>query len=83
MANAVYYAAVPARTKQATWARAAALGLSAGIGALMLPRPMGLGDAPHSEQRANQAMTVAWYVAGALAAAAAANLISGRQTSRA
>jgi len=74
IANTIYYAAVPSTSRRATWARAAALGLSAGAGALLLPQPMGLGDAPHAERRANQAMTMAWYVAGALATAMAANL---------
>lgn len=73
VANTIYYAAVPAKTSARTWSRAAALGLGAGVGALLLPEPMGLGTPPQSEKRANQAMTVAWYVLGALVAAAAAN----------
>jgi hypothetical protein len=73
LANAIYYAAVPGRTRAQTWSRATALGLSAGIGALLVPAPIGLGDPPHADRPANQVMTVAWYVAGALAAALAAN----------
>ena len=73
LANTIYYSAVPAKTSARTWGRAAALGLGAGVGALLLPEPMGLGTPPESEKRANQAMTVAWYVLGALVAAAAAN----------
>jgi hypothetical protein len=73
VANSLYYAAVPAASSASTWARAAALGVAAGVGALALPERMGLGEAPNSQRWANQAMTVAWYVAGALATAAAAN----------
>lgn len=73
VANSLYYAAVPAASSASTWARAAALGLAAGVGALALPERMGLGEAPNSQRWANKAMTVAWYVAGALATAAAAN----------
>lgn len=73
IANSLYYAAVPAASAASTWARAAALGVAAGVGALALPERMGLGEAPNSQRVANQAMTVAWYVAGALATAAAAN----------
>jgi hypothetical protein len=73
IANSLYYAAVPAASARTTWGRAAALGLAAGVGALALPPRLGLGDPPDSHRRANQAMTVAWYVAGALATAAAAN----------
>src|SRR4051812_21042112 len=72
LCNSLYYAAVPARTPASTWTRAAVLGLAAGLGALLLPEPMGLGPPPHSDRRSNQLMTVAWYVAGAVATAAAA-----------
>jgi hypothetical protein len=73
--NSLYYAAVPARTPALTWTRAAVLGLAAGFGALILPEPMGLGPPPHSDRRSNQAMTVAWYVAGAAATAVAATAV--------
>ena len=71
--NTLYYPAIPARTPAKTWSRAALLGGAAGIGALLAPERMELGDPPNGEVRANQAMTIAWYVAGALAAAVAAN----------
>lgn len=76
VANAGYYAAVPGRTATQTWMRAAALGVAAGVGALALPRRLGVGDAPHAASRANQVMTVAWYVAGALASAATARALA-------
>ena len=79
VSNALYYAMVPAPTPQGTWTRAAALGAAAGIGALLLPEPMGLGAPPHSHRRANQVMTVAWYVIGACAAAAVATLLTTRR----
>ena len=82
LANTVYYAAIPSRSRGGTWTRAAALGLSAGAGALLLPEPMGLGDAPHAERRASQAMTVAWYVAGALVSAALSNAMNRRRVRR-
>jgi hypothetical protein len=72
VSNSIYYAGIPASTPSATWTRAAVLGVAAGLGALLLPEPMGLGPPPHSNFRSNQVMTVAWYVAGALATAAAA-----------
>jgi hypothetical protein len=77
-ANSVYYSAVCAGRPADTWARAALLGLAAGFGALFLPKPMGLGDPPGSTTTENQVMTVAWYVAGALAAAATANCLQSR-----
>jgi formate-dependent nitrite reductase membrane component NrfD len=77
VSNALYYAAIPAATTRATWTRAAVLGGAAGAGALLLPERLGLGKPPHSEERANQVMTVAWYLAGAFVTAAAANALRG------
>jgi len=74
VSNSLYYAAVPARTPGATWQRAMTLGAAAGAGALFLPEPMGFGSPPNSHVRANQLMTMAWYLGGAIAAGAVANL---------
>ena len=62
-----------------TWTRGAALGLLAGIGALVLPKKMGLGDPPKSELLSNQLMTVAWYTIGGLAAAWTARCLATRR----
>jgi hypothetical protein len=75
VANSVYYAAISAPTAAETWLRAVALGSAAGVGALMLPGPLGLGEPPKSDRTANQVMTIGWYLAGALAAAGAANAL--------
>jgi hypothetical protein len=75
--NSAYYSLAT------TWARGAALGLIAGIGALLLPRRMGLGDPPGSELLSNQAMTVAWYVVGGLAAAWTAQCLAERRAEHA
>jgi hypothetical protein len=69
LSNSVYYSAIAAPTRTATWTRAALLGTAAGFGALLLPERLGLGVPPNADRRANQFMTVAWYVSGALAAA--------------
>ena len=75
VANALYYAAVSAPTTSRTWLRAVVFGAAAGAGALLLPRPLGLGDPPKSDRAANQVMTVTWYLAGALTAAGVANAL--------
>ena len=67
--NTAYYALVGAGRDEHIVARGLALGLLAGVGALLLPRPMGLGDPPHAHNPATQAMTVAWYVIGGITAA--------------
>ena len=69
VANTAYYALVGAGRAEHVVARGLALGLLAGVGALLLPRPMGLGDPPNAHNPATQLMTVAWYVVGGLTAA--------------
>jgi len=71
LSNTAYYSLIAYGRDPHVWRRAAALGLAAGAGALVLPRRMGLGDPPHSDSLANQVMTVGWYLIGGLAAAAA------------
>ncbi len=58
LANSAYYSLVAAGDPAHHWRRGAALGLAAGAGALVLPRPMGLGDPPKSDSFANKIMTV-------------------------
>jgi hypothetical protein len=69
LSNSVYYSVIAAPTRKATWTRAGVLGTAAGLCALFLPARMGLGAPQNSHRRANQFMTVGWYLAGALAAA--------------
>lgn len=71
VANSIYYSLVVCGREPHVWRRGVALGLAGGAGALVLPRPLGLGDPPSSDRIANQIMTVAWYVVGGLAAALA------------
>jgi hypothetical protein len=72
-ANSLYYSAVPASTRSKTWRRGVILGTLAGVGALILPERMGLGAPLHIESGRNKILTVAWYLIGGVAAAAAAN----------
>jgi hypothetical protein len=70
-ANSLYYSLVGLGRPEGAWLRGALLGLAAGLGAVFLPGPLGLGRDATDRNPANQAMTVAWYLAGGLAAAAA------------
>jgi hypothetical protein len=75
--NSAYYSLAT------TWKRGLALGLAAGIGALVLPQRMGLGDPPKSDRLSNKVMTVTWYLAGGLAAAATATSLAAWRQQRA
>ena len=62
-----------------SYTRGAAMGLLAGVGALVLPQRLGLGVPPKSELLSNQVMTVAWYLVGGLVAAATAQYLAGKR----
>ena len=70
VSNSVYYSLVGVGSRGDALRNGALRGLAAGLGAVFLPGPLGLGRQP-TEAPATQAMTVAWYVAGGLAAGAA------------
>jgi hypothetical protein len=75
--NSAYYSLAT------TWTRGAALGILAGVGALVLPQKLGLGNPPKSELLSNQVMTVAWYVLGGLAAAWTAQCLGEKRAEQA
>lgn len=70
VSNALYYGLVGLGAREGGWARGAALGLAAGVGAVVLPGPLGLGQQPGARNPRTPLLTAAWYLAGGLAAAA-------------
>src|SRR4051812_15813848 len=60
LANGVYYSLVGAGGSEGALRRGALLGLLAGLGAVALPAPLGLGSEPSKRTPATQLMTVAW-----------------------
>jgi len=70
------------RTKTHAFVAGALLGLAGGIGAVVLPRPLGLTPNPTSRTLRTSLLTVALYTAGGLAAAgvAAARLPAATDT---
>lgn len=79
LSNSVYYALVGAGAPEDTWRRGGVLGLAAGLGAALLPRPLGLGRQPGERAPLTQGLTITWYLAGGLAAAATARLLADRE----
>jgi hypothetical protein len=68
--NGIYYSAIGMGNPKYLWIRAAISGITAGIGALKLPEPMGLNDAPVTKTDKTKMLTVAWYLFGGLVTAA-------------
>ncbi|BDP44228.1 hypothetical protein DAETH_41970 (plasmid) [Deinococcus aetherius] len=64
--NTLYYALVGVGGPRNAWGRGGALGLAAGLGAVLLPRPLGLGRQPGERAPLTQLLTVGWYLAGGL-----------------
>jgi predicted flap endonuclease-1-like 5' DNA nuclease len=79
LTNTLYYSLVGLDAPGNRWLRGTVLGLTAGLGAVMLPGPLNLGRTPSSRTRATSAMTVGLYLAGGLAAAVAEALAEGRE----
>ena len=77
--NTAYYSLVGLARPENAVAVGAALGLAAGVGAVLLPGPMGLGEAPSTRTAGTTAMTVAWYLAGGLVAGLVAKAVGSRQ----
>lgn len=69
-ANSLYYSLVGAGPREGAIVRGGVLGLVAGIGAVVLPGPIGLGADPSNHTNATRAMTIAWYTIGGIAAGA-------------
>jgi hypothetical protein len=76
VSNSLYYSLIGLGRPENAVRNGALLGLLAGVGGVLLPGPMGLGEAPSNRTRATQAMTVAWYLVGGLAAGLAYRYLS-------
>ncbi|RZJ88794.1 MAG: hypothetical protein EOO20_12685 [Chryseobacterium sp.] len=66
ISNTVYYSLIGSGKQKYIWAKVFFFGLSAGIGAITLPKPMGLDEAPVAETDSKKALTVSYYLFGAI-----------------
>ena len=76
--NALYYSIISLARKHkgGMWALGTGVGLAAGIGAVMLPEPLHLDASTTNRTARTKALTVAWYLAGALVTATAMSLLT-------
>ncbi|MEI6948745.1 hypothetical protein V9K67_16260 [Paraflavisolibacter sp. H34] len=79
LGNALYYSLAGAGKQKGVWWRGTALGIAAGLGAVLLPKPLGLKQGPANRTPATTAMTVGLYLLGGIAASAVARLIQKRR----
>ena len=77
ISNGLYYSM--AGSGPHSIARGVGLGLAAGIGGVVLPGPLGLGEAPSNRTPQTKIMTVAWYTLGGLVAGAVAQRLANKR----
>lgn len=71
VSNATYYSLAGS-----SYTRGILLGLAAGIGGVILPGKMGLGEAPTSRSTTTQLLTIGYYTLGGIVAAAVTKALS-------
>ncbi|HEX8131100.1 MAG TPA: hypothetical protein VF527_18520 [Pyrinomonadaceae bacterium] len=76
VSNSLYYSLVGVGRPEGALLRGTLLGLAAGVGAVLLPEPLGLGNAPSARTTETKALTIGWYLAGGVAAALAYRLLA-------
>lgn len=70
LANSLYYSLAGAGRTKNTWVRGINLGLAAGLGGILLPKPLGLNPVYSNKTTRTRLLTVAYYLLGGLASAA-------------
>lgn len=79
LANSLYYSVAGMGNEKNIWLRSAALGLAAGIGAVVLPGPLGLETKHSNRTTTTKLMTVGLYVAGAVVTTAVIKLLAKKK----
>lgn len=78
LSNSLYYSLAGAGNKKQAILRGALLGIAAGIGAVYLPKPLGLNEAPSNRTSQTKLMTVALYSTGGLVAGVAGKSLENK-----
>jgi general stress protein 26 len=78
LANSLYYAAGFVGGPRRAWTRGLLLGTVAGLGAVTLPRRLGIQPPRRARKPSSHRMTVAWYALAGLAAAGCYRTLAGR-----
>jgi hypothetical protein len=69
ISNGLYYSTIGLGNNKHTFLKGTVIGLSAGIGAIELPKTVGLDDKPVTKCNKTKILTVAWYLIGGLVTA--------------
>ena len=80
VSNSIYYSLAPIGDEKKAVLRGALLGLAAGVGAVYLPKPLGLNEGRSNRTTETQLLTVALYLAGGLVASVTSQLLESKQS---
>lgn len=78
IANTAFYSAAGIGDKKQVWLRGILLGLSAGIGGVLLPKPMGLNEQASTRTTQTKILTIGLYLIGGIIASAVMEHLQGR-----
>jgi len=78
ISNSLYYSLAGLGNEKQVIVRGALLGAAAGLGAVYLPKPLGLNEAPSNRTTETKLLTVAWYLTGGLVAGIAAKFFESK-----
>ncbi|WP_342644340.1 hypothetical protein [Mucilaginibacter sp. CSA2-8R] len=76
ISNSIYYSMAGIGDNK-TVLKGAASGLAAGLGAVLLPKPMGLNEKHSNKSRETQVLAVLYYLTGGLVSSAVMKLLNG------
>lgn len=79
ISNAIYYSLGVAGKRKYIWPKGALMGLTAGLGAVILPKSMGLNPAYSSRTLKTKVLTTGLYLIGGLVASAVAKKIENKK----
>ena len=82
VSNSLYFSLAGVGKEKNLWLKSSFLGLAAGIGAVLLPEPLGLSAKHTNKTVSTKLMTIGLYVAGALVTTAVMKLLEKRSKKR-
>ncbi len=82
ISNSIFYSFAGIGKKENALAKGAALGLAAGLGAVLLPKPLGLREDASNRTLQTKLMTIGFYVIGGLVAAGVMKLLDKKKHHR-
>lgn len=79
LSNSLYYSLTGVGHKKGALLRGGLIGLAAGAGAVLLPKPLGLNEAYSNRSTQTKLLTIGLYIAGGLITAGVLRLIHKRE----